>query len=155
MKIAFVCAAAVLIAGTIPAFAQLYATADYANLHEPNQTVAAADLGLGDRLSQHFGFEVGYEGAYTNAPFTGTYLVGTFYLPIWRTGFEAFADAGGLVVSGELPNTGGFTRWSSGFRADGGLIFNLTPTWGIRAAYRYQTPLARMTAETLGLTYSF
>jgi hypothetical protein len=155
MKAALVCAVATLIVAATPALAQLYVTADYANLHEPNDTVMGTDVGMGDRLTQHFGFEGGYEGAYTNAPFSGAYFVGTFYLPLWRTGFEAFADAGGLVVSGELPNTGGYTRWSSGFRADAGLIYDLTPTWGIRAAYRYQTPLARMTAETIGLTFSF
>ena len=87
--------------------------------------------------------------------FNGAYLVGTLYLPFGRTGFEAFADGGGLVMTGETPSNGGFTRWSSGFRADAGLIYDITPVLGIRAAYRFQTPLAHMTAETIGFTYSF
>ena len=155
MKTAIIGVAIALIAGASPAFAQLYIAADYANLHEPNSTVPSANLGLGDRLGQYFGFEGGYEGAYSHIPFSGAYLVGTLYLPFGRTGFEAFADGGGLVVSGETPATGGFTRWSSGFRADAGLIYDISPVLGIRAAYRFQTPLARMTAETVGFTYSF
>ena len=155
MKTAIVGVAIALIAGVSPAFAQLYIAADYANLHEPNSTVPSANIGLGDRLGQYFGFEGGYEGAYSHIPFSGAYLVGTFYLPFGRTGFEAFADGGGLVVSGETPNTGGFTRWSSGFRADAGLIYDISPVLAIRAAYRFQTPLAHMTAETVGFTYSF
>jgi hypothetical protein len=155
MKTAIIGVAIALITGASPAFAQLYIAADYANLHEPNSTVPSANLGLGDRLGQYFGFEGGYEGAYSHIPFSGAYLVGTFYLPFGRTGFEAFADGGGLVVSGETPNTGGFTRWSSGFRADAGLIYDISPVLAIRAAYRFQTPLAHMTAETVGFTYSF
>lgn len=148
-------AAIALIAATPPALAQLYVAADYANLHEPGKTVTGADVGLGDRVTQYFGFEGGYEGAYNNIPFSGGYFVGTLYLPFRRIPIELFADGGGLVMSGETPNTGGFTHWSSGFRADAGVIYDITPTWGIRAAYRFQTPLAHMTAETIGLTYSF
>ena len=155
MKTAIACAAIALIAGASPSFAQLYVAADYNNLHQPGNTVAGADVGLGNRVGQYFGFEGGYEGAYTNIPFNGGYLVGTLYLPFGHTGVEAFADAGGLVLTGETPNTGGFTHWSSGFRADAGLVYDITSTWGIRAAYRYQTPLAHMTAETIGLTFSF
>src|ERR1700722_1675909 len=155
MKTAIIGVAIALIASVSPAFAQLYIAADYANLHEPNSTVPSANIGLGDRLGQYFGFEGGYEGAYSHIPFSGAYLVGTLYLPFGRTGFEAFADGGGLVVSGETPQTGGFTRWSSGFRADAGRIYDISPVLGIRAAYRFQTPLAHMTAETVGFTYSF
>ena len=155
MKTTFICVVIMLIVGASPALAQLYVAADYANLHEPGQTVTSLNAGLGDRVTQYFGFEGGYEGAYTNMPFSGAYLVGTLYLPFRRLPFELFVDGGGLVVSGETPNTGGFTRWSSGFRADAGVIYDITPSWGIRAAYRFQTPLARMTAETIGLTYSF
>jgi opacity protein-like surface antigen len=155
MKTAIVGAVLALIAGASPALAQLYVAADYANLHEPNDTVPSLNVGLGDRLGQYFGFEGGYEGAYSHIPFSGGYLVGTLYLPFGHTGFEAFADGGGLVLTGETPNTGGYTRWSSGFRADAGLIYDISSTLGIRAAYRFQTPLAHMTAETIGLTYSF
>jgi opacity protein-like surface antigen len=149
------CAVVVSLAGATPAFAQLYVAADYANLHEPSGTVPGVDAGLGDRVTQYFGFEGGYEGAYRNIPFSGAYLVGTLYLPFRNTGFELFADGGGLVASGETLNNGGFTRWSSGFRADAGFEYDITPIWGIRAAYRYQTPLGHMTAETVGLTFSF
>jgi opacity protein-like surface antigen len=155
MKTAIIGVVIALIAGASPALAQLYVAADYANLHEPNSTVPSVNLAIGDRLGQYFGFEGGYEGAYSHIPFSGAYLVGTLYLPFGRTGFEAFADGGGLVVSGETPQTGGFTRWSSGFRADAGLIYDISPVLGIRAAYRFQTPLAHMTAETVGFTYSF
>jgi opacity protein-like surface antigen len=155
MKNAIIGVVIALIASVSPAFAQLYIAADYANLHEPNSTVPSANIGLGDRLGQYFGFEGGYEGAYSHIPFSGAYLVGTLYLPFGRTGFEAFADGGGLVMTGETPNNGGFTRWSSGFRADAGLVYDITPVLGIRAAYRFQTPLARMTAETIGFIYSF
>lgn len=155
MKAAIICAAGLLLAGATPSFAQLYVAADYANLHEPGDTVPGLNIGMGERVTQYFGFEGGYEGAYTNIPFNGAYLVGTLYLPIRRTGLEIFADAGGLVMTGETPDTGGYTRWSSGYRADAGLIYDITPTWGLRIAYRYQTPLAHMTAQTIGLTYSF
>ena len=155
IKTAIIAAVIALIAGASPALAQLYVAADYANLHEPNSTVPSVNLALGDRLGQYFGFEGGYEGAYSHIPFSGAYLVGTVYLPFGRTGFETFADGGGLVVSGETPQSSGFTRWSSGFRTDAGLIYDISPVLGIRAAYRFQTPLAHMAAETVGFTYSF
>src|ERR1700678_2181963 len=155
MKTAIIGVVIALIAGASPALAQLYVAADYANLHEPNSTVPRVNLALGDRLGQYFGFEGGYEGAYSHIPFSGAYLVGTLYLPFRSTGFEAFAVGVGLVLSGETPESGGFTRWSSGFRTDAGLIYDISPVLGIRAAYRFQTPLAHMTAETVGFTYSF
>jgi len=154
MKI-IACAAIALTCGLSSAYAQVYIAADYDNLHEPGNTVSGGDAGMGYRAGQYFGFEGGYEGAYRNIPFNGAYLVGSLYLPFGNTGLEAFADGGGLVLTGETPNTGGFTRWSSGFRADAGFEYDITPVWGIRAAYRFQTPLARMTAETIGLTFSF
>src|ERR1700677_2743884 len=122
MKTAIIGVVIALIAGASPALAQLYVAADYANLHEPNSTVPSVNLALGDRLGQYFGFEGGYEGAYSHIPFSGAYLVGTLYLPFGRTVFDAYADGGGLVTTGETPHSGGFTRWSSGFRADAGLI---------------------------------
>jgi hypothetical protein len=155
MKTAIRIAAATLIFAASPAFAQLYIAADFNNLHQPNDTVPGADAGLGYRAGQYFGFEGGYEGAYHNIPFSGAYLVGTIYLPLRNTGLEIFADAGALVLTGETPNTGGFTHWASGLRADAGLHYDITSSWGIRAAYRFQTPLAHMTAETVGITYSF
>ena len=144
-----------LIGGASPAGAQTYLAADFNNLQEPGATVRGADAGLGYRAGQYFGFEGGYEGAYSNISYSGAYLVGMVRLPFGHTGLEAFADGGGLVLSGDIPNTGGFRRWSSGFRADAGLEYDITSVWGIRAAYRYQTPLAHMTAETVGITYSF
>lgn len=155
MKTAIRIAAIALALAASPAFAQLYVAADYNNLHQPNRTVPGVDVSMGYRVTQYLGAEAGYQGAYTNIPFSGAYLVGMLYLPLGQSGFEVFADAGGLVLTGETPNSGGFRVWSSGLRADAGLIYDITPSWGIRAGYRFQTPLAHMTAETIGLTYSF
>jgi len=156
MKTAIWIAAIAPIFAASPSFAQLYAAADFNNLHEPNDTVPGADAGLGYRVGQYFGVEGGYEGAYSNIPFSGAYLVGILYLPLGHTGFEVYADAGGLVLTGETTDTTGtFTHWASGLRADAGLQYDITPVWGIRAAYRFQTPLAHMTAETIGLTFNF
>ena len=155
MTLAIRLAPLALVFAASPALAQLYVAADYNNLHQPNQTVSGASAGLGYRAGQYFGVEGGYEGAYSNIRFSGAYLVGVLYLPLGSTGFEVYADAGGLTLTGETPATGGSTRWASGLRADAGVQYEITSTWGIRAAYRFQTPLAHMTAETIGLTYSF
>lgn len=136
--------------------AQVYASADYNRIAEPGQTVSGLDLGLGYRLEQYLGVEAGYEGAYSNLPFSGGYLVALGYLPFGDTGFEAFGDAGGLVLTGETSAvTGSSRRWGSGYRADAGVEYDLSPSWTIRAAYRVQSPLAFMHAYVAGLVYSF
>lgn len=135
------------------ASAQLYAAADYNSLAEPGETVSGLDAGLGYRMTEYLGVEAGYEGAYSNLPFSGGYFVAMGFLPLGNSGFEAFGDAGGLVLTSA--GVSGGRRWSSGYRADAGLQYDLTPYWTVRAAYRYQSPLASMHAYVVGLMYTF
>lgn len=156
MKSTILCAAMGLIFCATPSHAQLYALADYANLQEHGGNGPGADAGLGYRLTQYLGAEAGYEGAYSIIPFSGAYLVGSAYLPFGNSGFEFFADGGGLVVTGGTPGSiGSSHRWASGLRADAGIAYDISAVWSIRAAYRYDTPLVHLTGETVGLTFSF
>lgn len=139
-----------------PALAQAYVAADYNSVAEPGRRVSGFDAGLGYRTSEYLGFEAGYEGVYSNLPFSGGYLVAIGYLPFGATGFEAFGDVGGLVLTADTTRISDSPRrWASGYRADAGLEYDLSPYWTVRVAYRYQSPLASMHAYVAGLKFSF
>lgn len=140
-----------------PAAAQTSFVADYTNLNIFKTTLEGFDLGLHYQIDRYVGAEAAYEGAYGKSiSLNGAYAVLGIYLPFGSTGFEAFANGGGAVLSGETPISNGFVaRWDAGLVANAGVDYRLTSSWSIRAAYRYQTALADANAEVLGITFSF
>ncbi len=157
MKALLISAIVAAICCVEPAFCDSYLALDYNHVSISGATLNGVDAGIGYKFGKYLDFEGGFQGAYKGKQtFNGGYLDAIAHIPLGKSGFSAFVSGGGAFLSETTPIKNGFMGvWGSGYRASAGVDYSLSASWSIRAAYRYQTAVVKMTSETLGLTFSF
>jgi opacity protein-like surface antigen len=157
MKASLGIALVALLGCATQALCQTSILADYTNINIFKTTLPGFDLGMNYQFDKYVSFEAAYQGGFKSGiSLNGAYAAATIDIPLLSSGFDAFVSGGGSVLSGETPIQNGFeARWDAGLIADAGVVYHFTSSWGLRAAYRYQTALAHSDGELVGLTFSF
>jgi hypothetical protein len=135
----------------------VYSAFDAGALFARGSSASTFTAGVGYQLNRYYAIEAGYEGVYVdNVTANGGYVDGYGYLPLGRHSKVAlFSTVGASYIDSVYIGSYGFAASAVGVRAGGGIKWQFTDKWAMRATVRYESTITSAAVATLGFTVRF